>query len=290
MNIKTINFSQLKKTVLGTVAAIGICTLGFSGMSQVVEASAVNQTKTIPTKYSTAVNQAQPNQVPAGYVKAAYQTKLSEFSGQPGIQDLSMEKAAEIGAQNLWKFFGVDLTGKTIDMSYYTPTDSSPRAQWEGIIFINKVPSYSFSVDAITGEYRTVGQEKYWTGNINTGMDKELIENHGQYAALAKKVAEKFQVVSGQIVSVQYAGQGMSSFKDVGVNSDISMIVKSDNGQQAQLKFSRYNQELLDVAYDPWVKEARAYEQQIEKEMQERAAKSVKPSQQGVELKLVPSN
>lgn len=288
MNSKSINFSQLKKIALGTVAAIGICTLVFSGISQVVEASAVNQTKTIPTKYSEPINQTQANQAPAGYVKAAYQTKLSEFSGQPGIQDLSLEKAAEIGAQNLWRFFGVDLTGKTIDMSYYTPSDS-PRAQWEGIVFINKVPSYSFSIDAITGEYRTVGQEKYWSGNINTGMNKELIKNHEQYASLARKVAEKFQIVSGPIVSVEYYGQGYRSFKD-GVNPDISMVVKSGNGQQAQLEFSRYNYELLNVAYDPWVKDARAHEQQIEKEMQERAAKSVKQGQQGIELKLVPSN
>lgn len=289
MNSKAIKFSQLKKIALGTVAAIGICTLVFSGISQVVEASAVNQTKTIPTKYSEPVNQTQPNQAPAGYVKAAYQTRLSEFSGHPGIQNLSVEKAAEIGAQNLWRFFGVDLTGKTVEMSYYTPSASNPRAQWEGIVFINKVPSYSFSVDAITGEYRTVGQEKYWTGNINTGMDKELIKNHEQYASLAKKVAEQFQIVSGPIVSVEYYGQGYRSFKD-GVNPDISMVVKSDTGQQAQLEFSRYNQELLNVAYDPWVKEARAHEQQIENELQERAAKSVKPSQQGVELKLVPNN
>ena len=81
-------------------------------------------------------------------------------------------------------------------------------------------------------------------------------------------MAAKFHLVAGQIVAAEYYGQGYTSFKS-GVNPDITMSVKSDTGQEAHLTFSRYNQELLGVEYDPWVKDAQVYEAQMEKEMQQ---------------------
>ncbi|MGS0763766.1 hypothetical protein [Syntrophomonas curvata] len=270
MNSKTASFSQLKKVALGTAAIIGICALVFSGITQVAKASLVNQTNTIPTAYSTTGSHSEQHAIPEGYAKASYQVKLSEFSGRPGDKDMSMEEAAELGAQNLWRFFKVNLDGKTIEMSYTANSSFNPRAEWMGIIFNGEVPSYSFLVDAVTGEYRAVGQSKYWSGDINVGMDQTLIKNHRQYAALARAAAEKFQLVSGKIVAADYYGQGYTYFKQ-SVNPDITMTVKSDSGQEARITFSRYNQELLGVEYDPWVKDAKVYEAQMEKEMREKA-------------------
>ncbi|HCF71518.1 MAG TPA: hypothetical protein DER33_08055 [Syntrophomonas sp.] len=268
MNIKGENLTQLKKAACGTIAVIGICALVFGGITQAAKASLVNQTETIPNTYSAIGSPGRQHEIPAGYVKAAYQVKLSEHSGKPGAKDMSMEEAAELGAQNLWRFFGVNLDEKTIEMTYTANSSFNPRAEWEGIIFIDKIPSYSFLLDAVTGEYRSIQQSKYWSGNIDIGMDQALMENHGQYAALAKEMAAKFHLVAGQIVAAEYYGQGYTSFKS-GVNPDITMSVKSDTGQEAHLTFSRYNQELLGVEYDPWVKDAQVYEAQMEKEMQQ---------------------
>lgn len=272
MNSKMVNLSQLKKVALGTVALIGICALVFSGITQVAKASLVNQTKTIPTTYSTTVSHAKQHELPEGYVKAAYQVKLSEHSDKPSAKDMSMEEAAELGVQNLWRFFKVNLDGKTIEMSYSATSSFNPRAEWEGIILIDKIPSYSFLVDAVTGEYRSIMQLKYWSGDINIGMDTALLKNHEQYATLARETAEKFQLVSGKIVDVELYSQGCIR-DDPGVNPDITMMVQSDTGQQAHLTFSRYNQELLAVAYDAWVKDVKVYDEKQLEKMQKSAGK-----------------
>lgn len=278
MPSETGNVSQMKKVIFGTIAAISICALLFSAMSQGVKASLVNQSKTVPTNYAEAVSNSQKNTIPAGYVKAAYQTKLLDTSGQPGPADISMADAAEIGAQNLWRLFGVNLEGKTIEMSYSKSSTFNPRAEWEGIIFIDKIPRYSFLIDAVTGDYRATQQSKYWQGNINTGMNMELMKNHQRYAELAKETAQKFQLVSGHIISAEYYSQGYSSFGN-SVNPDITMLVKTDTGQQAQLTFSRYNQEFLSVEYDAWVKDARVYEAQMEKEIRQKASYDIQDIQ-----------
>lgn len=266
MNSKRTNLSQLKKAAFGTIAVIAVCTLVFSGITQAAKAALVNQTKTIPTTYLEKTSPAQPQEIPPGYVKAAYQVKLSAYSEKPVAKDMSMQEAAELGAQNLWRFFQVNLNGKTIEMSYIPNSSFNPRAEWQGIIFEGEIPAYSFLVDAVTGEHRSIVQSKYFSGKISTGMDKSLLKNHEQYAALARAAAEKFQLVSGKIVTAEYSSQGYTSYKS-GVNPDITMRVKSDTGQEAQITFSRYNQELLSVEYDPWLKDARVYEEQMQKEV-----------------------
>ncbi|KNF09082.1 hypothetical protein CLPU_4c01280 [Gottschalkia purinilytica] len=271
--------SNLKKVVIGTVAAIGTCTLSFSGLTQSVKAEVVNKTKIIPTAYSSSVSKVKKSVVPLGYVKATYNVEIGEYSEKPTAKDMSAEEAAELGAQNLWKIFGVDLSGKTIEMTYSAATSDQPRAQWEGIITIDENLLYSFTVDSVTGEHRSTSQSRYWTGNINVGMDMDLVKDSSKYIALAKEAAKKYQLVSGQVVSAEYSSQSYIS-NDIGKNPGISIIVKSDNGQEAQLTFSRYNQELLSVEFDSWVKEAKILEEKIEKELREKAANHIDETEQ----------
>lgn len=272
MNIKTVDINNLKKIAIGTVAAIGICTLSFSGMTNSAKAAVVNKTESIPTTYSTTASNVNESKVPSGYVKTDYKVKISEYSVRPTAKDMSAEDAAELGAQDIWKLFGVDMNGKTIEMRYSAVSSVQPRANWEGVVTFDKNLNYWFTVDAITGEYGTTGQNKYWSENIDTGMDKALLKNAEQYTSLAKEVAEKYQLVSGKIVSAEYDGQGYTSNNDGSAkNSDIMIMVTSENGQQAQLIFSRYNQEFLQVSYDNCVKAMKAFEEQTLNDIEDNA-------------------
>jgi len=270
MNIKMTNGSNIKKVAIGTVAAIGICALSFSAMTNLAKAAVVNKTEVIPTTYSATVSNANESKVPSGYAKADYKVKISEYSSKPTEKDMSAEAAAELGAQDIWKLFKPDMSGKTIQMCYNAVTTTQPRAQWEGVITVDKNLNYWFSVDAITGEYQTTGQNKYWS-NTNADFDKALAKKTEQYTSLAKDVAEKYQLVSGKVVSSEYDGQGYSASSDLSAkNPEIFIMVTSENGQQAQLIFSRYNQEFLQVSYDSSVKDMKSQEEKIEKELAEK--------------------
>ncbi|HWQ73958.1 MAG TPA: hypothetical protein VN441_01470 [Syntrophomonas sp.] len=259
---------ELRKLVLETAAVIGVCALVCAGVTQVCFSVVANQTAVVPASYQTqALNGGSGAPVPAGYVKADYQLQTGPYSSQPDAQAISPEEAAERGAQDLWKVFGLNLQGQTIEMTYNAVTSTQPRANWTGIITIDNNLSYWFSVDAITGEVRGTHMDKYWDKGVNTGMDVSLIENHATYDALARSITAKKQLLSDKIATVEYYGQGYSSSPSGALNADIQMRVTSANGQQAQLTFSRYNQEFLGVDYDCWIQEAALIEEQLEKNL-----------------------
>jgi hypothetical protein len=268
MNAKTSNGHILKKISLGAVASISICAMLSSGMSQIVKASAIN----LLTTYSPTTNTVKQSTIlPPGYVKAAYNIKLTESSVKPNVTDISSEQAAELGAQNLWRIFRANLSNKTLEVSYKSSTPVQPHGEWTGRVTMDSMLSYSFIVDATTGEYYATAQTKYWNENINTAMDKALLKNPEKYTALAKDVAQKFRFISGKVISSEYVSQGSISNAS-GKNSDITLILTSDNGHQAQLTFSRYNQELLSVEFDGWLKDSKLLEAQAVKDMKKATA------------------
>lgn len=263
MKFKKVNIKNLKKVLVGTVAAIGICTMSFIGITNSVKAVVVNKTEIISTKYSATDSTLKDSNVPNGYVKAEYQVVLSKYSAKTTSKDMSAQAAAELGVQDLWRLFGVDMNGKTVEMCYTAASSTQPRALWEGIITIDKNLNYWFTVDAITGEHQTTGQNKYWSSDINVGFDKSIEKNPDKYLTLAKEVTEKYKLVSGKVVSTEYIGQGYISNNDGSAkNPQIDIMVTSDNGQRAQLTFSSYNQEFLQVSYDSCVKDMKAFEEQ----------------------------
>ena len=265
MNIKKFNINNLSRVVIGTVVAIGLCTLTFSGLTNSVKAAAVNKTEVIATTYSAATD-TKESAVPQGYVKADYKVELTNSARRSTTKDMSAEAAAELGVQDLWRLFGVDMSGKTIEMTYQTVSPAQLRAQWKGIVTFDKNLNYWFTIDAITGEHQTTGQNKYWSGDINVDFDKSLEKKSEKYIYLAKEVAEKYQLVSGKVMSTEYNAQGyISNGDDSAKNPQIDLMVTSEKGQQAQLTFSRYNQEFLQVSYDSCVKDMKAFEEQCKK-------------------------
>jgi len=268
-----VNQKELRRIVLETAAIIGVCALVFAGITQAAFSAVTNQTATVPAAVS--METAGKSSVPAGYVKADYTIELGQYSKQPTAKDISVEEAAERGAQDLWRVFGLDLSGKTIEMTYNEATSTHPRADWTGIVTISENHLYYFSIDAVTGENRVTQQEKYWDEGVDTGLDTSLLKDHTEFDALAQTINQKYQFVTGKVTSVEYAGQGFCTNPSGAKNATVEIQVKSENGQQAQLTFSRYNNEFLGVAYDCWVKESAAIEQQILNEQEKEKATQI---------------
>lgn len=170
MNSEASKGSKIKKctkVAIGTVATIGICALVFSGLTQSVKAAVVNKTDTIQTAYSSTAGK--ESSVPPDYEKTAYQVKFQNSADKPTAKDMSGEEAAELGAQKLSKLFGVDLKGKTIEMSYIAATSDQRRAVWMGCVKYDKDLYYWFTVDAVTGEFYATEKSNQYTILIRTG-------------------------------------------------------------------------------------------------------------------------
>ncbi|KMZ42661.1 MULTISPECIES: hypothetical protein [Bacillales] len=236
---------KVKQTILAATAIIGTSTLLFQGFVQVVTASDFNKTNTIPTSYANyAVTSSQTtqNSLPPGYKKANY-TVTAMNDQKPSSKDLTKEAAAEIGAKALWEMYALSLEGKVVEMRYQQPREDLPRAHWWGEVKINDNLNYYFSIDAVTGEFFNIFRERTFIEKAT--YDEELAKNPQEYVDLAKKAAEKFNIVHGPVKSAVYEFQSMVENNDPLMSAEIT----GQNGEIAIVYIARKDKEFIGATY-----------------------------------------
>ncbi len=259
-----------KKAVVGAAAILGACTLLFGGATQMALAAETSKTEKVPTTYPPVSSQ-QGAAAAQGYVKGNYQVvKNPNIPATPTANDITMEQAADIGAQNIWKLFGTNLDGKTMEMTYNKAVAPNGRASWSGWIANSSKKSsnsiekyYSFEVDSLTGAINSVQLSRVLPGGTNgelspsQGFDSNLEKNCQVYQDLARTITEQHHLLGGKIKSVEYYGQGAT-------NNDptITMAVKSEQGEEIRLEFSRHDKAFLGYCSDSWVQAANLLEQE----------------------------
>lgn len=258
---------QTKKLLFGSLAVIAVTTLAFGGISQWVKAAEIGKTEVVPTSYSLPSSHEVNSQVPEHFEKRDYHIKFVG-NDQPTPNDLDMKQAAELASQHWWRIFQLDVSGKTLEVSYSPVSDTQQRARWNVRVEIHEDLAYDFSVDAITGENHAISRWIYYDAEIPEGMDVSLIHNNQPYQELAKEAATKYQLLSGEVTAVEYAGQAYFTSRTGAKNASISFRVTSDTGEEIQISFSRYNQELLSVEFGSWLKEADELARLIEQQHQ----------------------
>ncbi|WP_232697530.1 hypothetical protein [Brevibacillus daliensis] len=245
-----------KKTILAAVVVIGASTLLFQGFIHAVTASEFKKTETIPTSYAnytTTSSQATQNSLPGGYKKANYTVKAIG-SQKLTSKDMTKEDAAEIGAQALWEIFGQSMEGQVIEMGYQKPIDALPRSKWYADVHINDKLSYYFTVDSVTGEIFCINRKR-WFDEKAPDFDEALNKNPQEYVAVAKKLAEKYNVVHSPVKSVEYQAQGN------GPNNDPNMGIQimGENGEIANMYLSRKDKALIEITYNSEMKYIQEY-------------------------------
>ncbi|NTU30908.1 hypothetical protein HPY27_12200 [Brevibacillus sp. HB1.1] len=236
---------KVKQTILAVTAIIGTSTLLFQGFVQVVTASDFNKTNTIPTSYANyavASSQTPQNSLPPGYKKANYTVKAMN-NQMPTSKDLTKEAAAEIGAKAIWRMYDQSLEGKVVEMTYQPPREDLPRAHWWGEVKFNDKLNYYFSIDAVTGEYFSMFRERTFTEKAT--YDEELAKNPQEYVDLAKKAAEKFNIVNGPVKSAVYEFQSMVENNDPLLSAKIT----GENGEIATVYIARKDKEFIGATY-----------------------------------------
>lgn len=273
MKVNRLERKKIKKIILTAALVIGANTLLFQGFTQAVTVAELKKTDIIPTSYVNYTNgssQETQNSLPEGYKKANYTMRdidLEYYRKQkPSSKDMTKEDAAEIGAQALWKIFDLSLEGQVIEMGYQQVTENFPRSSWNGDVLIDGKRSYSFSVDSVTGELFGIGHSRTLNEKVSVAFDAALDKNPQEYATLAKKLAEKYNVVHSAIKSVEYNCQGYSDN-----DPDITFHITGENGELAMMTFSRYDKALLGIGFDTLCRESKAAHEKYLKEVQEKS-------------------
>ena len=164
-----------------------IATLSVTSMlfTNVIIAREVNTPIQLPAM-TTTINYAPARQIPTGYVKGNYtavaipywKTKKVE---SPKTNELSLQEAAEIAAQEAFRFYDLKLTNEKIECCYCPTSDP----YWSIIIKINTDYFFDLCIDSNTGELTGIS---YIGGpnikKLSASEDNKTIE-HGR--ALAKK-------------------------------------------------------------------------------------------------------
>lgn len=143
-----------------------------------------------------------------------------------------------------------DAEGVNVYMSYSSGTITFPRAFWSGDVRFGKEvktdeDTWSFFVDAVTGELFMIGCTETLDVDVPLGYDSSLETNYGIYAEAAKELAERCNLVDGPVADVKYSCQGYSSN-----NPDITVKVEGSSGRWVTMVFSRYNQRFLGLSTD----------------------------------------
>ncbi|MDE6404500.1 MAG: hypothetical protein K2M20_02465 [Lachnospiraceae bacterium] len=252
---------SILKLTAATFAMIGAGMILFQSAAEVTLAANSGKVEAIPTSYQvpagnqvsdspeTALPKSETKKESGG--KVNYSVSMDSLNtGTPTDTDLTMEEAAETGAEYLRTAFGLDLEGAYVYMSYSPGTQTFPRAFWAGDVLFQKeqIPEatrWTYQIDAVTGELFAICHGRQLDVSVPLGYDKALEKDYHIYAELAKKKTEECKLIDGAVDRVEYNCQGYS-------NNDptISLDVIGGKGEIVNMTFSRYDQMFLGFMTD----------------------------------------
>lgn len=267
---------EMKGLLLG-LAILLVSTLVFQGLTQVVTAAEYNKTSIVPTNYAAVrdeSNSIDRKIVAEGYKKANYTVKDNGLENNrnqtPSSKDMTKEEAAEAGVQALWDIYGISLEGQVVEMGYQRANEDYPRSSWYGDVYIDGKLLYGFDVDSVTGELFNVYYNRTLGKKVSVGFDLDLQnDNGGEYQTLVKETAEKLNIVHGSVASVKYNCQGTQND-----DPDITFDIKGENGEVAQLTFSRYDKALLNITFNGRQQYVLKYVEKMDREMNESSSET----------------
>lgn len=248
------------KLTAATFAIIGASTILFNSAAEVTLAANNGRVEKVPTSYQVAdsLETTVPKVTEDGKVKESSNVKKVNYTlsmddlntEMPTDTDLTMEEAAEAGIQYLENIFGLDLEGAYVYMSYFSGTETFPRAFWSGDVLFQKEQKpestrWTYLIDAVTGELFNISHGRQLDVTVPLGYDKALEKDYSVYAELARKKVEECKLIDGPIDRIEYNCQGSS-----GNDPTIAVNVIGKNGEILNMDFSRYDQTFLGLITD----------------------------------------
>ena len=183
--------------------------------------------------------------------EADYHVSMDRLNtGTPTELDLTMEEAAQKGAQYLESLYGLDLEGAYVYMMYSPGTVTFPRAFWAADVLFEEAQTpestrWNYLIDAVTGELFSIDHSRHLDASPSLEPDSALEKDYSAYAALAEEKVRTSGLMDGGIDRVEYNCQGYSGNDPV-----ISLDVIGEKGEVLCIGFSRYDQSFLGLITD----------------------------------------
>ena len=247
------------KNLIVTALMIGAVATGFFATTQLAVAAENNRVVTLPTTYPAVVTplaaKTQPDE-PDEYVKPTYTLVDNDLEYyrdmKPTANDISREKAAEIGVKGLTSVFDIDLNGQEIEMTY-DKAERGLRATWSGNWWYNGpkkpddtyVATYWFRVDAVSGELLDVAHDRVLPSDVKPGFDGGLQNGSKEYNTLAEKAALKYGAIRDAVKTAEYGGQGSNNNDPI-----IWYELTGSDGERARITFSRHDSAVVGVTFN----------------------------------------
>ena len=284
---------NLLKFTVATFAIIGAGAILFNAAAETVMAARAGQVETVPTSYQVsdtlAASLPETETKEESKEKVNYHVSMDSLNtGTPTDMDLTMEEAAEAGAQYLRNIFDLDLEGAYVYMMYNPGTITFPRAFWAGDVLFEKEQTpestrWTYMIDAVTGELFNIGYSRNLDANPSLAYDAELEKDYSLYAELAKKKAEECKLIDGSVDRVEYNCQGYS-----GNDPDITVDVIAENGEIVTMSFSRYDQTFLGLLTDTDRRISESAMMQLEREAENAAKNAAAEWSESDEIMMLP--
>lgn len=251
---------NILKLTAATFAVIGAGNILFNTAAETVMAAKAGQVERVSTSYqisgyqasgSPAASLSETETKEEGSERVNYHVSMdSQNTGTPAETDLTMEEAAETGAQYLRDIFGLDLEGAYVCMRYNPGTGTFPRAFWAGSVLFEEEQTpestkWTYMIDAVTGELFNMGHDRYLDVNPSLNPDAALAKDYSVYAELARTRIEECRLMDSLIDRVEYNCQGYS-----GNDPTITVDVIGEKGEIVTMSFSRYDQAFLGLGTD----------------------------------------
>lgn len=214
----TLSLKGVKMTAL-----IGICTLlgtQFFISNQVCAATFTPNNYTVPELTTASLNR----QAPTGYIKGIYKvvwnTEIAAKEVSPSAQDLSMQDAANIMAQEIFKLTNQNISNVTFKM-LYAPLTKSTCSTWFGEVQVTPTLRFNIGIKANSGEFlsivRTIhdsnnlytANSNHDTGNLLNELEAAGKQNKAAYCEKAKKLIEQSGFLNESIQSVDYVDSNL---------------------------------------------------------------------------------
>ncbi len=242
------------KVSVASILSIGIFSAGFLGVNNIAFASAINKTESIATAVAAVNIRPTDNELPEGYPKHTLTVYEAPDSNKKSANAISMEEAAEIGAQYIMEIFGESIDGKTVEM-FYMSYPYNTRAYWDCSVADSKSElenneyTFQFTLDAVSGE--RIGISSFWDwksdGKLYTqeereGLTEKYYSQSGIYLPIAQEYAKKHFNHSA-VTSVVYNNtSGRMTGKET-----ITFTATDDTEREAYITIDVQTKQLLNI-------------------------------------------
>ena len=197
------------KLTAATFAIIGAGAFLFSAAAETAMAASAGTVETVPTSYQVSASQVST----AGQSEAEakkedrketdYHVSMDRLNtGTPTELDLTMEEAAQKGAQYLESLYGLDLEGAYVYMMYSPGTVTFPRAFWAADVLFEEAQTpestrWNYLIDAVTGELFSIDHSRHLDASPSLEPDSALEKDYSAYAALAEEKVRTSGLMDG---------------------------------------------------------------------------------------------